>query len=129
MTTIKSSQLKELVSNIVTQLVKEYSLLDKSPSSMGSINNNTDIQDPNNTLAAAPMSMSDQNKLDRIKDTQNKNSLKSKQIELDTAKKKLDYTKKDEEQIRKAQIPNLQKSIQQLKTTNSRVPMGTGTPS
>ena len=118
MNIITEEKLKELVKNIVKQLVREYSLMDNPPSSLnGNADDNASAQitDPNNQLAA-PMSTSDKMKLDRIKDTQRRNDIKQKQLELDTVKKKLDYTKKDQDQMKRNQIPSLQKSIQQLKS-------------
>jgi len=117
-TTITEEKLKSLVKNIVTQLVKEYSMLDNPPSSLNGNPQdmaNAQITDPNNQLAGA-MSVSDQQKLKRIKDKQSRDQIKQKQLELDTVKKKLDYTKKDQDQMKRTQIPSLQKSIQQLKT-------------
>jgi hypothetical protein len=120
MATITEEKLKYLVKNIVKQLVQEYSVWDNSqssPSTGTTQPNNTDNQvtDPNN-MSAAPMSTSDKMKLDKIKKTQTQNDIKQKQLELDTVKKKLDFTKKDQDQMKRSQIPTLQKSIQQLKS-------------
>jgi hypothetical protein len=120
MATITEEKLKYLVKNIVKQLVQEYSVWDNSqssPSTGTTQPNNTDNQvtDPNN-MSATPMSTSDKMKLDKIKKTQTQNDIKQKQLELDTVKKKLDFTKKDQDQMKRSQIPTLQKSIQQLKS-------------
>jgi hypothetical protein len=120
MATITEEKLKYLVKNIVKQLVQEYSVWDNSqssPSTGTTQPDNTDNQvtDPNN-MSATPMSTSDKMKLDKIKKTQTQNDIKQKQLELDTVKKKLDFTKKDQDQMKRSQIPTLQKSIQQLKS-------------
>ena len=120
MTTITEEKLVGLVKHIVKQLVQEYSVWDNSqssPSTGTTQPNNTDNQvtDPNN-MSATPMSTSDKMKLDKIKKTQTQNDIKQKQLELDTVKKKLDFTKKDQDQMKRSQIPTLQKSIQQLKS-------------
>jgi septal ring factor EnvC (AmiA/AmiB activator) len=120
MTTITEEKLVGLVKHIVKQLVQEYSVWDNSqssPSTGTTQPDNTDNQvtDPNN-MSATPMSTSDKMKLDKIKKTQTQNDIKQKQLELDTVKKKLDFTKKDQDQMKRSQIPTLQKSIQQLKS-------------
>lgn len=118
MTTITEEKLVGLVKHIVKQLVQEYSTMSSSqpPVPPQSTDNSTaQITDPNN-MTAAPMSNSDKMKLDRIKKTQTQNDIKQKTLELDTVKKKLDFTRKDQDQMKRSQIPTLQKSIQQLKS-------------
>ena len=114
---MKQHQLNELVKTIVRQLIKEFSVLDNPPSSLAgnpADNASAQITDPNNQLAGT-MSTADKMKLDRIQKKQKQDQLKQKQMELDTAKKKLDFTKKDERQMQTSQIPQLQKTVQQLK--------------
>lgn len=112
--TLKKSILESLVKNIVTQLVKEYSLLDKPASAMDGTNQNSSINDPNDTLSGA-MSSSDQMKLKQMKDRQNRDLLKQKGAELSQKKTELDFNKKKSEQMKRFEIPNIQKSISQLK--------------
>ena len=115
---MKSQQLHELVKNIVKQLVKEYSLLDNPPSSLNgnpSDNANAQITDPNNQLAGA-MSNSDQHKLQQIKDKQNQELIKQKQAELTQKKKELEFNDKKTQQMKRFEVPQMQKTIQQLKS-------------
>lgn len=118
---MNETQLRILVKHIVREMVnealsiKEFSVLDNPPSSLnGGQADNAQITDPNNQLVGA-MSTADKMKLDRIQKKQKQDQLKQKQMELDTAKKKLDFTKKDERQMQTSQIPQLQKTVQQLK--------------
>ena len=115
---LTEQKLKVLVTHIVNELLKEFSLLDKPASSLDNgQSNDAQIQDPNNSLAGA-MSNSDKMKLDKIKKDQRIAQIKQQENELKTAKKEKDFQTQKVDQVKKFQIPNLQKSIQQLKATH-----------
>ena len=115
---LTEQKLKALVTHIVNELLREYSLLDKPQSSLDNgQSDDAQIQDPNNTLAGA-MRNSDKMKLDRIKKNQRTAEIKAKTQELQTAKKEMDFQKQKVDQTKRFDVPNLQKSIQQLKSTH-----------
>jgi len=109
---ITESQLKELVKHIVKEIVNEYNAMDMENEDEDDVNMSGGA--PVTNPPSVAMSVSDQQKMKQLKDKQRTVNLKAQKTELDTAKKKLDYTKRDQDQIKCIEIPSLQKSVQQL---------------
>jgi len=110
---MKHSQLQELVKHIVRQIVNEYNAIGLDD--MDEDDDSTELS--GGQLTNPPpvaMSVSDRQKMKQLKDKQRTVNLKAQKTELDTAKKKLDYTRRDQDQIKRVEIPSLQRSVQQL---------------
>lgn len=123
-TQLKEHQLETLIRTIVKQLLNEYSLLDQQPSSMGSSlssaqdTSQSTMIDPNNSIQQ-PMSNSDRIKLDRIKKSQSQNAIKQGTAQLSQKKKELDFETEKMKQMKRFELPSLEKNLQQLKMGGS----------
>jgi hypothetical protein len=102
---MKQHQLQELVRLITRQVLKEIS-----------VGSGTDAEETNSvktdTVSVDDLSSAEQAKLRREKDITRRDQIKQKEKQLDVAKKKAEFQKQEIDQVKRFEIPTLQKSIQ-----------------
>ena len=113
---MKKHQLEELVKHIHRKMMKEFvSFQDKKamaaqasdPTSAATTDPTTPPQDAMSPALKA--------KMDREKEVARRKSIKDKEAELKTTKTKMDFQKKESDQMKRFTQPQLEKDLQRLK--------------
>ena len=113
---MKKHQLEELVRHIHRRMMKEFvSFQDKKAMAAQASNPTSQVSTDPSTPPQDAMSPALQARIDREKEKARRDNIKDKEAELKTTKTKMDYQKRETDQMKRFDKPQLEKDIQRLK--------------